>query len=119
VTSDLFYVTPWSLLGTLREGLDASGDVPQQWEGSGHYTYGVLQNRYGDEQLHLIQGEDAYVSSSEAAFDVCEAPEVTTPPNSTVASSSGFVYLLRACTATACDARVAHDRRRSSMEPRA
>ena len=95
VTSDLFYAAPWRLLGALRDALDASGDVPQQWDGSGHYVYRVLEDAGLGDELHII--EDRYISSSDAAFGVCETPDAAP-------SQYGFVYLLRACTETACDA---------------
>lgn len=54
LVSDLFYALPASRLADLRSALDASGNTPQQWAGSAHYTWRILDERIGGSLLHFI-----------------------------------------------------------------
>ena len=53
IVSDLFYACPFARLGALRTALDASGNTPQQWPGSAHFTWTHLRDAIGESELHF------------------------------------------------------------------
>ena len=104
-TSDLFFVVPWRLVSEYRHGLDESGDVPQSWPGSGHFTYAALKTRIGEERLNFMierafDGALMEQTSTNAAVHVCDDRLVPPVPPFWVPD----IYLLRACASSLCDA---------------
>ena len=54
LASDLFFVFPSWHLSDMRSALDQSGNTPQQWPGSAHFTWGILADSIGTGRLHFI-----------------------------------------------------------------
>jgi hypothetical protein len=61
IVSDLWYLFPASRLNDMARALDDSGNTPQGWPGSGHYTWRIINERFGESSWHFI--DDGYSTS--------------------------------------------------------
>ena len=87
IVTDLFYLFPISRMNDMISALDMSGTVDHSWAGSGHFTWSIIDERFGGGAWHFIS--DIHSTSALDGW-LCN-PHNWVP-----------FYILRNCPDTAC-----------------